>query len=105
MRKATIALFAVSLAAAWAAGDAKAGKQVYTRGCVNCHGAAGEGNPKIAKMLNVSMQPLGSAAVQAMSDQQLQAVVLKGMGKMPPVRHVSEAQAADVIAYIRTFKK
>ena len=105
MRKATIVLFAASLAVAWAAGDAKAGKEVYTRGCENCHGAAGEGNPKIAKMLNVSMQPLGSAAVQAMSDQQLKDVVLKGMGKMPAVRHVSETEAADVVAYIRTFKK
>jgi mono/diheme cytochrome c family protein len=105
MKKATIAFFVASLAAAWAAGNAKAGKVVYTHNCENCHGAAGEGNPKIAKMLNVSMRPLGSAAVQAMSDQQLKDVVLKGMGKMPAVRHVSDTEATDVVAYIRTLKK
>jgi len=38
-------------APAFAAGDAGAGKELYSKKCASCHGAAGEGNEKLAKML------------------------------------------------------
>jgi len=48
--------------------DAAAGKVVFTANCEKCHGADGAGKPVIAKMLNVTMKPLGSAEVKALSD-------------------------------------
>jgi mono/diheme cytochrome c family protein len=105
MNKVAVAFFTFSVALACAAGNAKAGKAIYDRSCKNCHGAEGAGNPNVAKMMKVEMKPLSSAEIQGMSDAQIEEVIEKGKGKMPPVHSVSAAQAADVVAYIRTFKK
>ena len=45
-----------------------------------------------------------SAEVQAMSDDDLKKVITEGKGKMKPVASAS-ASAADIVAYIRTWKK
>jgi hypothetical protein len=55
-------------------------------------------------MFNVTQAPLASKEVQAKTDAQLQAVILKGQGKMKPVAGVTEKQAADVVAFVRTLK-
>jgi hypothetical protein len=57
----------------------------------------------MAKMLNATIPPLASKEVQAKTDAQLQAVILKGQGKMKPIA-ITEKQAADVIAFVRTLK-
>ena len=51
-------VLALCSTSAWAA-DAAAGKAVYMAKCRGCHGAEGEGNPNIAKMMKVEMKPLG----------------------------------------------
>jgi mono/diheme cytochrome c family protein len=88
-----------------AAASAKDGDPVYAAKCKNCHGADGAGNPAIAKMMNVTMKPLGSAEVQAKSDADLKAVITAGTGKMKPIAGVSPADADNVVAYLRTLKK
>jgi mono/diheme cytochrome c family protein len=88
-----------------AAGDAAAGKAVFEKSCKNCHGATGEGNPTIAKMMKVEMKPLGSAEVQSQSDDALKKVVTDGKGKMQPIHSVTGKPLDDVIAYVRTLKK
>jgi len=88
-----------------AAGDATAGKAIFTKSCQPCHGADGSGNPNIAKMMNVTMRPLGSADVQAQSDDVLKGIVTGGRGKMRPVTSVTGKSVDDVIAYVRTLKK
>src|ERR1700686_328086 len=80
------------------------GKEVYTAKCAPCHGPNGEGKAAIAKMYNVTMPALASKEVQAKTDDQLKGVVLKGQGKMKPVSGITEKQAADVIAFVRTLK-
>jgi mono/diheme cytochrome c family protein len=92
----------VSAGLSWA--GAPEGKEIFTAKCVSCHGANGEGKPAIAKMFNVTQAPLASKEVQAKTDAQLQAVILKGQGKMKPVSGVTEKQAADVVAFVRTLK-
>lgn len=87
------------------AASAKDGEAVYAAKCKNCHGADGAGNPAIAKMMNVTLKPLGSAEVQAKSDADLKAVVTAGMGKMKPVAGISPADVDNVVAYVRTLKK
>jgi mono/diheme cytochrome c family protein len=98
---ATLGLIAIA-GLSWA--GASEGKDIYAAKCAPCHGANGEGKAAIAKMYNVTQAPLASKEVQAKTDAQLQAVILKGQGKMKPVSGITEKQAADVVAFIRTLK-
>src|SRR5215471_4627915 len=86
-------------APAFAAGDAGAGKELYSKKCASCHGAAGEGNEKLAKMLKVDIPPLGSKEVQAKSDTDLKKAILEGTGKMKAVAGIDAKAADDVVAY------
>jgi mono/diheme cytochrome c family protein len=98
---ATLGLIAIA-GLSWA--GAPEGKDVYAAKCAPCHGANGEGKAAIAKMYNVTQAPLASKEVQAKTDDQLKGVILKGQGKMKPVSGVTEKQAADVVAFVRTLK-
>jgi mono/diheme cytochrome c family protein len=95
---------AVGTAYALSAADTQAGKTVFEKSCRMCHGPDGQGNPAIAKAMNVTMRPLSSAEVQARSDGEIKKIVLEGNGKMKPVK-LTDAQVADVIAYLRTLAK
>jgi mono/diheme cytochrome c family protein len=97
------ALFGASLS--FAAGNAAAGKEIYSKKCVSCHGDAGEGKENVAKMLKVEIRPLGSKEVQAKSDADLKKAILEGTGKMKGVTGIDAKGADDLIAYLRTLKK
>ena len=99
-------VFALAAAAVTSiqAADSAAGKAAYDKACKPCHAADGAGNPAVAKMMKVDMKDLKSADVQGMSDDDLKKVITDGKGKMKPVASAS-ASAADVVAYIRTWKK
>jgi len=88
----------LALGAVQAFGGATEGKAVYDAKCKMCHKADGSG------MAAMKMQPLGSPEVQAKSDAELKKDIATGVGKMRPVT-LTGAQAADVVAYIRTLKK
>ncbi|HXE74724.1 MAG TPA: cytochrome c [Candidatus Xenobia bacterium] len=90
---------------AFAAGDAKAGKTVYTRACQKCHGLDGAGMPAIAKALKVELKALGSEDVQKLTDEQMAKIIKEGQGKMVKISNLTDKDVADVIAYVRTFKK
>ena len=83
--------------------DAAAGKAVYTANCEKCHGANGEGKAAIAKMFNVTMKPLTSPAVKALSDATMTKDITQGVGKMKPLK-LTDAQVKDVIEYVRSMK-
>ena len=96
--------FILALALAGSAlADAAAGKALYMTKCKGCHGPDGSGNPAIAKMLSVTLKPLGSKEVQAKSDDQLKKDTTAGTGKMKPVK-LTDAEASDVVAFVRTLK-
>ncbi len=106
MKRTVTLLIAICAAAAVSlAADAAAGKAVFDKSCKSCHGADGSGNPNIAKMMKVEMRPLGSAEVQAQSDDDLKKIVTDGKGKMRPVASVTGKSVDDVVAYVRTLKK
>jgi mono/diheme cytochrome c family protein len=86
-----------------AKGDAVKGKGVFGR-CAICHGDAGEGKEAIGKAFGVSMKPLSSKEVQSLDDTDLKKGIIEGRGKMKPVS-LSDAEIADVIAFLRTLKK
>jgi mono/diheme cytochrome c family protein len=100
----TISIAGISVGALQAA-DAAAGKAAYDKSCKACHGADGTPNPSIAKMMKVdNMRDLKSGDVQAMSDDDFKKIITEGKGKMKPVPAAS-GSAADIVAYIRTWKK
>ena len=92
-------IFGAMLAPAVAASAAD-GAGVYAAKCKNCHGADGSGNPAIAKMMNVTMKPLGDA-----TDDAVKAAVTAGTGKMKPIAGVAAGDLDGVIAYVHTLKK
>ena len=104
---AIILMFGVFLAASplYAAGDASAGKDAYTKKCVSCHGKDGEGKDSIAAMLKIKFLHLGSKEVQAKSDADLKKIPIEGTGKMKPVKDVNDKMADDITAYLRTLAK
>ena len=70
------------------AADTAAGKDLYTKKCASCHGAAGEGKDSVAKLFKVELKPLTSKEIQSMSDADLKKTILEGTGKMKPVKDV-----------------
>jgi len=84
------------------AADASAGKVAYDRECKRCHGADGAPNAAIAKALKVEMKHLADKTVLAKSDSQLAKESKDGVGKMK-AQKITDAEAADIVAYIRTF--
>lgn len=94
---ATLALMA-SAGLSWA--GAAEGKEVYAAKCKGCHGA--EGTPAAGMAKAMGMKPMKD--VQALTDAQMEQAVLKGKGKMKPVAGITEKQAADVVAFVRTLK-
>ena len=76
-------LLALSIPHAFA--GATEGKELYAKACRSCHGAEGQGNPAIAKMMKVELRPLGSPEVQSQSDAELKKAITEGKGKMKPV--------------------
>jgi cytochrome c5 len=92
--------YAVTILAPAAAASAKDGEAVYTAKCKNCHGMDGSGNPAIAKMMSVTMKPLG-----AQTDDAIRTAVTAGTGKMKPVATVTGGDLDNAIAYVHTLKK
>jgi mono/diheme cytochrome c family protein len=87
------------------AANAKDGEAIYAAKCKNCHSADGSGNAAIAKMMNVTLKPLGGASVQAKSDTDLKTCITAGTGKMKPVSGLTSSDVANLVAYIRSLKK
>jgi cytochrome c6 len=101
-------LAAFVVAGLWAApapGDAAAGKAVYAKKCAMCHGPDGVAKPSMAKMLKVEMKALGGKEVQALKDDELKKITVEGKGKMKGVAGMSDADVANLIAFIRSLKK
>ena len=95
--------FASLYGTAWAA-DAEAGKAVFAAKCKTCHGAEGQGNPGMAKVLKTEIKPLTDPEVQGMSEADIKKIIAEGKGKMKPVA-VNGADLDNVAAYVKTMKK
>ncbi|HEY2930952.1 MAG TPA: cytochrome c [Acidobacteriota bacterium] len=90
---------------AMAGADTQAGKVVYDKKCKICHAAAGEGNPKMAKVMKAEFKHLGSKEVQDKKDDDMKKAIVDGVGKMKAIKELSAADVDNVIGYVRTLKK
>jgi len=69
------------------------GEQIYLQTCVGCHGVDRRGNAaqNIASLVNLS---------QRLTAEQAAAVIQHGRAVMPPFGFLSDAQRADLVAYL-----
>jgi cytochrome c6 len=80
------------------------GEALYKSKCAGCHGADGKGQTAMGKANNI--RDLGSADVQAQSDDAIAGIIGDGKGKMPAYgKSLKPDQIKDLVAYIRTLKK
>ena len=83
-----------------AAADAAA---TYKSKCASCHSANGSGQTATGKTLK--LKDLRSAEVQALSDEQLLAIISKGKGKMPGYAKMLGADTCKaLVAHVRQLK-
>ena len=115
----TLAALVTSAAPAAFAGDAAAGKTTYTINCLACHGETGKGDGPVGVALqppprdfsvgDFVFDPDGDGTKG--TDADLTAVIKDGAMKyggsplMAPWATLSEADIANLVAFIRTLKQ
>ena len=87
------------------AADADAGKAIFEKSCVSCHGKDGKGNPAMAKVLGEKGLNLTAKEVAQKSDDQLVKVIAEGQGKMPAQKSLSKDEQKQAVAYVRSLAK
>jgi len=81
---------------------ADSGEQVYKAKCQSCHGADGNPNPSLAKLLGI--KPVSDPEIQKLTPEQMAATVKDGKGKMRPVAGLTDAEIKDAVTYYRSLK-
>jgi DMSO reductase family type II enzyme heme b subunit len=107
------ALLLVAPATVWAqAGDANAGKAVYERKCLLCHGEKGDGRGPAGELLTPAprdftsgIYKIRSTANKIPADKDIFDVITLGMPgtSMPPWSVLPEKDRWNLVAYLKTF--
>ena len=114
-----LALALLVAPAAFAAGDAAAGKKNFDTLCFTCHGSTGQGDGPAGAALNPPPRNFAKGDFKfdankdgkAGVDADLHLVIQNGAGAyggnpaMAPWGHLASKDIDDLIAYIRTLKK
>ena len=117
------AIGSVIPSAAFASGDVEAGKAKFLTLCVSCHGESGKGDGPTGKALAAAGQPaprdftVGEFVLdtdkdgKTGTDADLKNVITKGAlayggsAMMAPAQGLSDADLANLIAFIRSLKQ
>jgi mono/diheme cytochrome c family protein len=83
--------------------DIEAGKSLYGKFCQKCHGARGEGVPRMYQLVDAKIVHLGSRQAQSKSDAEIKKGMLEGVGKMEAVDDLTPQQADKILAFERTL--
>jgi cytochrome c551/c552 len=102
----TLGIAALSLMSAQA-GDAKA---IYEKDCAKCHGLDGKGDTKMGKKLGIKDYTDPKVQADLKDDEAVKAIKeglkdKEGKVLMKPAEGISDSDAKDLVAYIRSFKK
>ena len=101
--KASLMISALTLALS-AYTFASPGADTFKVKCAACHGATGAGDTKMGQ--NLKLRDLGSADVQKQTEDELEAIISKGKGKMPAYGgKLTKKQIDDLVKFIRSLKK
>ena len=114
-----VAALAFAAPTATAAGDVEAGKATYQANCASCHGPEGRGDGPVAMALDPKPRDFAEAQFKydtdgdgtTGSDADITNIVQQGAAAfggnvmMAPLPHLSDAEVANIIAYIRTLEK
>ncbi|OGW58992.1 MAG: hypothetical protein A3D21_04280 [Nitrospirae bacterium RIFCSPHIGHO2_02_FULL_42_12] len=87
-------------------GDAAAGKTIFEKNCVTCHGAEGKGDGPAAIALNPKPKSFADPGIVAKPDKELFDTITKGRPGTPMTSYekiLNEQQRWDVLAHIRSF--
>jgi mono/diheme cytochrome c family protein len=83
-----------------------AGKEVYAKQCLSCHGEKGKGDGPASKELNPKPHNLSDDAVVKQTDGALFWKITEGRKPMPTFdKTISETERWQVINYVRTLAK
>ena len=83
-----------------------AGKTVYVKECLQCHGKKGLGDGPNSTTLDKSPEPLNTAKVKNHTDGELFWKIKEGKKPMPTTKKtLTDDQRWQVVDYIRTFNK
>ena len=95
-----------------AAGDAAAGKALYTQFCQKCHATGGEGVAKMYKLVKAKIVHLGSKEAQDRSDDFIRKSMTVGccaptnkMEKVTEPRPLTSQEVDAILAFVRTLKQ
>jgi mono/diheme cytochrome c family protein len=102
-----------------AAGDAAAGKATFSANCASCHGETGKGDGPVGAALQPPPRDFsqgefkfdGNGNGKPGEDEDLKAVITQGAAAfggsplMAPWPTLSDADVANVIAYVRSLKQ
>jgi mono/diheme cytochrome c family protein len=83
-----------------------AGKVLYTKECLQCHGKKGFGDGPNSSTLDKSPEPLNTAKVKNQTDGELFWKIKEGRKPMPSTKkNFTDEQRWQVVNYIRTLNK
>ena len=83
-----------------------AGKEVYAKQCLSCHGEKGKGDGPASKELNPKPHDISNEVVAKQSDGALFWKLTEGRKPMPTFdKTISETERWQVINYVRTLGK
>lgn len=113
------AISALVIPAAANAGDADAGKVIFDTNCMTCHGMTGKGDGPLSAALDPKPRDLSTGVFKFDTDADgtpggdtdlsnvitQGAMAFGGSALMAPWPAFSDADVANVIAYIRTLKE